>query len=69
MHALRIALEVEAEASLHGQKPGDRAAGVSTAVAPEAMKSLATRDLRIDRTPTKEQAAVRRHVGAACAAR
>ena len=42
--------ELEAEASLHGQKPGNRAAGVSTGAAPEAVESLATRHLWIDRT-------------------
>ena len=40
-HALRIAPEAKAKASLYRQKPGNRATGVSTGVAPEAVESLA----------------------------
>ena len=54
-HALRIAPKAEVKASLYGQKPGDRAAGVSTGVPPEGMESLATRNLRIDRIPIRSK--------------
>ena len=64
-HALGVASETQAKASLDRQGPGNRTTCVGTGVAPEAVESLASRDSEVDNLG---QTAVHR-AGAACAAR
>ena len=52
-HTLRIAPKAKAKASLHWQKPGNGAAGVSTGVTPEAVVTLTFRDFWVYGAPIR----------------